>query len=178
MKILSERLVNKNVHISFGQVSAYTDACKSIEGSCFGNNEFAHEIVSYYKILDEETFGERNPLPYPEPRLNYCCADYVNSFVIDSEGYMYKCWNNVGDTESAVANINDEMLDILTDKNAEWTEYSPIVDEKCNACEVLPICMGGCPYNRRFVKNTTTCDLIKYNIKDVMLEYYKRLKEE
>lgn len=178
LRVLKVKLISNKVHISFGQVSAYTEACKSIEGSCFANNEFAKEIVQYYKIIEEEGFGEHNPLPYPEPRYNYCCADLINSFVIDTDGYMYKCWNEVGDNDRSIGNVNDPDLQIVSYKNAFWTENNPLIESKCKNCEVLPICMGGCPYNKLISKNDITCDLIKYNIRDVMLDYYNKLKED
>ena len=33
---------------------------------------------------------------YPRLTNNFCGADLKNSYVIDSEGLLYKCWNDVG----------------------------------------------------------------------------------
>lgn len=176
LEILSDRLIDKNVKISFGQVTAYTDACKTIENNCFNNAEFAKKIVELYDYLEKYGFSEYNDFPYPEVKLNYCCAELLNSFVIDPEGYLYKCWNEVGNTSSAVGNICDENFDILGYKNGRWIKRNPIYDEKCSKCQLLPICMGGCPHNDMVLNNRGVCDMIKYNIEETMLKYYNMLK--
>lgn len=174
---LAERLLNKNVRITFGQVTAYTEACSSIEGSCYNNGEFAKQIIKYYGILKAYGFHKANPFPYPEAKLNYCCAELLNAFVIDHEGYLYKCWNLVGDVEKAVGNINDQAFDISGYQNGQWVSRNPIDTERCKDCSLLPLCVGGCPYVTAIEKSSCKCDLIKYNIEDVMLTYYHYAKE-
>lgn len=175
LKILSERLISKDVKISFGQVTASTDACKSIESSCYNNKEFAKEILNYYSLLTEYGFDKYNKFPYPQLMLNYCCAELINSFVIDHEGYMYKCWNEIGNHESSVGNISDTSYDLTNYRNAKWVERNPISYDDCKNCALLPVCMGGCPHNDISLKNNHKCDMIKYNNRDIMLNYYKVL---
>ena len=175
--ILSNRLHSKDVKITFGQVSAYTEACKGIETSCYNNGEFATELLKYYELLWKHGFADANPFPYPEAKVNYCCADLANSFVVDHEGYLYKCWNEVGNTESSVGNLNDGIYDISNFKNGKWVLRNPIMSEKCSKCNLLPVCMGGCPHNAVVLKRENACDLIKFNVEDVMLKYYNLLKD-
>lgn len=176
LEILSEKLVSKDVKISFGQVTASTDACKSIESSCYNNKEFAKEVLYYYTLLKEHGFDKFNKFPYPQLMLNYCCAELINSFVIDHEGYMYKCWNEVGNYKSSVGNISDGSYDLTNFRNAKWVERNPIDYDDCRNCALLPVCMGGCPHNDVILKNKNKCDMIKYNNRDIMLNYYKLLK--
>lgn len=175
--ILDERLVNKNVKITFGQVTAYTEACRTIEGDCYNNGEFAVKLLQYYNILAKYGFDEYNEFPYPEVKLNYCCAELMNSFVIDPEGYLYKCWNEVGNISGAVGNIKNDLYDVTCYKNGKWLKRNPFDNSKCINCSLLPVCMGGCPHNDMVLHNDNVCDMIKYNIKDIMLKYYEMNKE-
>lgn len=177
IKILSERLHSKNIRITFGQVSAYTEACKAIESSCYNNGEFAIELLKYYETLWKYGFSESNPFPYPESKVNYCCAELTNSFVVDHEGYLYKCWNEVGNIKSAVGNVNNGIYDVSNYKNGQWVLRNPIIEEKCSNCNLLPVCMGGCPHNDIVLKTDNICDLIKYNVKDIMIKYYNLSKD-
>ncbi len=174
--ILSDQLHSKDVKITFGQVSAYTEACKSIESSCYNNGEFAMELLKYYELLWKYGFADANPFPYPEAKINYCCAELTNSFVVDHEGYLYKCWNEVGNIESAVGNLNDGIYDVSDNRNGFWILRNPILKEKCSKCNLLPVCMGGCPHNDVVLKNDNACDLIKYNVREIMLKYYNLSK--
>lgn len=175
--ILDERLVNKDVKITFGQVTAYTEACRTIEGDCYNNGEFAVKLLQYYNILVKYGFDEYNEFPYPEVKLNYCCAELMNSFVIDPEGYLYKCWNEVGNISGAVGNIKNDLYDVTCYKNGKWLKRNPFDNSKCINCSLLPVCMGGCPHNDMILHNNNVCDMIKYNIKDIMLKYYEMSKE-
>lgn len=173
LSILSEKLVSKKVKISFGQVTAYTEACKSIENSCYDNQEFSIEILKYYLLLEKYGFHEYNNYPYPRLMLNYCCAELINSFVVDHEGYLYKCWNEVGNILHNVGNVSEIPYDLTNSKNAKWVERRPYLTAACSECSILPVCMGGCPYNDIVLKQGNKCDMVKYNNKEIMIKYYK-----
>lgn len=176
VKILSERLVSHDVAITFGQVTAYTKVCKGIETSCYGNGEFAMQLLKYYGLLQQYGFGGSNKFPYPKAKLNYCCAEYLNSFVVDHEGYVYKCWNEVGRIERALGNMTGGKFDISCAKNGVWMARNPIAAEKCQECSLLPVCMGGCPYNDMVQGVGNVCGHERYNLKDTMLRYYDAAK--
>lgn len=174
---LHEKLITEDIKITFGQVTAYTEACRSVESSCYNNAEFAKKMAVYYGILRRHGFQKANPFPYPSAKLNYCCAELLNSYVVDHEGYMYKCWNDVGNTSHSIGNINDEHFDPYGYRNGDWLITDTIQSEPCKTCNILPLCVGGCPFNRREGNYDSNCDLIKYNIEDVMLTYYNYAKE-
>lgn len=174
-EILSQRLISRSVKISFGQVSAYTEACKSVESQCYNNSEFSSKIIDLYAMLNRYGFsGCNNSILYPRISLNYCCAELLNSFVVDHEGYLYKCWNVVGMTEHSVGRLEEKEYDITCEKNARWVERNPIINLECKKCELLPICMGGCPYEETVLGKKCECNTFKYNIEDIMFNYLKR----
>ena len=169
---LSKRLYNKRVKISFGHVSAYTEACKSIESTCYDNIEYAHKILEYYAALRKYGFDEYNFPFYPMPKFLSCCAETANSFVVDQKGYLYKCWNEVGQVENAIANINDEV-NLFNVMHAKWLGINPLVDKDCKDCLILPACMGGCPFMRlQGHKKSNLCDLSKFNLNEIVKLMY------
>ena len=44
-------------------------------------------------------------------KTKYCGADNIGTFVLDPEGYMYKCWCDVGETLRAVGNVLETHIE-------------------------------------------------------------------
>ena len=172
ISFLEKNLISKKVAITFGQVTASTSVCRAIESSCFNNITFAKRLKKYYAILHKYGFEELNPYPYPTTKFNYCCADLLNSFVTDPEGYLYKCWNDVGVISESVGNINDPTLDIFSWKNGQKIKHLDPIPSKCSKCAVLPICAGGCSHNGN-KRSKAVCGLERYSIIDTMKIYYE-----
>lgn len=45
---------------------------------------------------------------YPKPRGNYCSADQINGFVVDSDGSLYKCLSDIGYPERKIGTLDSE----------------------------------------------------------------------
>ena len=93
--------------IDFGKVSTFTEVCKSIEKSCFDNEEYADLLLPLTDNIINMGFDVNKMNIYPQVKYNYCCADYINSFVIDVDGFIYKCWNHVGVKEKSCGHISE-----------------------------------------------------------------------
>lgn len=172
--ILEKSLINRNVTIYFGQVKSFTKACSAISEQCLDNSEFAKNLLEYYSLLFKYDIVNEKTFPYPESMYNYCSSQIFNSYVIDPKGYLYKCWNLIGDKEHSIGNINDLKIDLTSYKHGKWL-CKDVINVECEKCNILPICLGGCPALRQ--KIGEKCDLIKYNIDDILIETYKQLKE-
>ncbi|KKY00429.1 radical SAM protein [Paraclostridium benzoelyticum] len=167
----------KDARISLGHVSAYTDACSGIASNCLNTEEYSQEDIKYQKILFERGYKSSGEYPYyPSIKANYCCADSIGAYVIDPEGYMYKCWNDVGNVKRTVGNITTINTDIDEKMHALNTEYimwSPFENERCIECELLPICMGGCPYNG-LIDNNPKCEKWKFSLEQTIIATYEQ----
>lgn len=170
----------EDIHINFGQVTAYTEACSSIAGSCLNTEEYSEASINLQKLLHAKGFTADDYPYYPGIKGNYCCADQVNAYVVDPDGFMFKCWNNIGMVEEAVGNIleveNPKMKHVA--ENINWMSNNPFEGE-CLDCKLLPICMGGCPYLKK-QSGVRSCEKWKYNFES-MLRYtyeYKIKKHE
>lgn len=132
------------------------------KSACFNNSEFA--------VLEQQfSCSKKNRIrnSYPYPKHTVCVADNNNAIVVDAEGFLYRCWMEIGKKERSIGNIKE-----VEGKNEqvlyEYVLYDDTGNEKCKKCKYLPICLGGCPYNR--IANDNNCILYKYSM-DRYMEY-------
>jgi uncharacterized protein len=170
----------KEVLINLGRVTAYTEACLSVAESCLSVEEYADHDLKFQRLFHERGFYVDCYPFYPGIKGNYCCADAQSSFVLDPEGYMYKCWNDVGNISEAVGNIrpgNRVANEKMMMNNIEYLFWSPFDFEQCRECNILPICMGGCPYQGK-QDERPQCEKWKYNLTNILKLTYERNKKQ
>ena len=97
------------------------------------------------KAIEERYATDKSCLTqvYPKRIDNYCGAQRINNFVIDPEGYLYTCWNNVGIIEKSFGDVRSGL--VLNENYTNWLLSEPA--PKCYECPFLPICQGGCPHD-------------------------------
>ena len=180
LDVLAERIDRREaLKIDFGQVSPFTDICKSIESDCYNNEQFADVMIPLYAKVLARGFTVNKMAVYPAPRVNFCCVDYVNSFVVDNHGNLYRCWNHVGNLKRSSGNVNDGDNLTLERNYLTWIQWNPIRYSKCRECNCLPLCMGGCPdAMRNSINKQPVCGTVKYNLDKVLEHYYNQLKGE
>ena len=78
------------------------------------------------------------------PIRRFCTGQYDNYFIIDLLGDVYRCDGRVGEKGHVQFNLFDDKstwkLDAIT--------FDATRDEKCSACELLPVCQGNCIWER------------------------------
>lgn len=88
---------------------------------------------------------------YPSRFFLECGMRNVLCMAFDPEGYVYKCWELIGNKEYAVGKLSGEgKLEITNSVNYNRQMYGadPLADPVCIKCKYLPICNGGCPIQR------------------------------
>ncbi|WP_416044965.1 radical SAM protein (plasmid) [Clostridium tyrobutyricum] len=173
----------EDISIYFGQVTPLTKACKSVAHSCYTKQNFSEILIKLQKKLN--TFGFKSYMDsiyYPSIKGNYCCADHINSFIIDPEGYIYKCMSDIGDKKCTIGNIKEKDFEknIINYKFLDYMTFSAPESYKCKNCKLLPVCMGGCPSLRNNNK-MVHCDIWNYNLPEIInniYSYYKQYPEE
>jgi len=116
---------------------------------------------------------------YPAGNLHsICVATSHNGFVVGPRGELYKCWEDVGKPEMVIGDVAAE--EPITDP-ALRALYAlgtdPYADPECLACNVLPICGGGCANKRLRAKHfheegLTYCSPYKEHLTAYLEEYY------
>jgi len=106
---------------------------------------------------------------YPSFRLGGCSADHVNTFIIGTDGELYKCWVEVGQKDKVIGHINEPTLNLS--RLSEFIVGSDMFnDEKCVSCQLLPICDGGCELYRINSKvDGSPYDICPYAVEDIPL---------
>lgn len=175
---LKERNIYQDVFCYLGLVT-------SANGQCRNCTCMTSEMYSKFNL--EFMFHNEMPLQsfYPKPTGNYCGADYVLGYVIDSDGYVYKCWSDVGISERCTMTLDDLLeqqntnADVfISDTQSQsvmnaYMLFDPTADNKCSECKYLPICMGGCPHSR--LENNQICEQYRYNIDEFLQEYARKI---
>lgn len=154
--------------IAFGYVKANTENSDKIESTCMSMQEYSVEVLEFQRKLDECGFCAQEYPNYPGIKGNYCGADSISTYVIDPEGYKYKCWNEVGCIEQAVGNVLwslEEYTEEMVNRDLQYMTHYPWEKGKCVNCEVLPICMGGCPFDY-IERKKISCERWKYSLID------------
>ena len=137
-----EKKWTDRVFFYLAPVENYTDNCYFSNTNCLSDEEFGRldlEIVKKMYQLKPDMIRKNL---YPVRKNNFCAAVTFGNYVVDPEGYLYTCWNVIGQKERAVGNIIENK--IMSNEYLKWITYEP--DKKCVECSVFPICMGGCPY--------------------------------
>lgn len=178
LQYLSNTLHTKNVYIGFAKVSACTDACSSVAKDCFSSEEFSKKYFDLYDLIVKYGFDKSTPLPYAQPKLNYCGADVYNAFVIDPSGFIYKCWHDVGNKALAIGTVDNVEYALSSPYCEKWLFKDALRSVDCCNCSVLPLCGGGCPSENFYNNRISYCDEIKYNISEIIIKnYYNQLKK-
>jgi uncharacterized protein len=171
MDDIKKRGLQEKVKVYFAQVETYTDACTNISGSCYSSQEYSALEVGLYRQAIAKGFGITR---YPRPILGgYCTADRVSALVVAPNGLLFKCWNQIsGERSEAVGDLLDKTMDPEHQaNNEEWLAWDPFEKKECVDCSILPLCMGGCPYNaKRFTKSQDKghCASWKYHLQDML----------
>jgi len=112
----------------------------------------------------------------PKIVKNYCAADSDHSLMVGPMGELYQCWDDFGDPQKVVGNIRSTIR-LNKDYVESYTAFDPTIHPKCSQCNVLPLCMGGCPKQRLLHGGVPQCGSYKYNLSDWVKTYAKQKDE-
>ncbi len=177
MPMLFDQLDNAGlqgkISIYFAPVIPYTSVCTDVASECISGYSWSKAQVQLQVMALERGYGG---MGLPQPKSNVCMADGNKGFVISPNGLVYKCWSDVTDPEKAVFDLmtQDQTASML--KNVErWRNWTPFNFSDCSGCQVLPLCMGGCPYLSQ-KNNSGNCSELKFNLRERLITYYFAFK--
>ncbi len=171
VKLLTKKNLIEKVKPYLGKVTSdddKSDICKQ----CYSTNEFAVEDLRFSQNNSNNITWMSK---YPDLKSNYCGADMINSFVINSDGSLYKCWNDIGQENKSIGNVCDEFVIPKTSLLHNYLLYDP-TEEKCKTCKLLPICMGGCPQSS--LENKENCSVFKSAMNEYLAFTAKKIINE
>ena len=172
--------LHEKARMYFGFLEPATSVCANISENCHSPEDFSKAEIEYFRLMLERGFSIDK---LPRPITNFCLAQTINGVVLDHEGDLYKCLNHIGDKSRSMGNIRDKY-DYNHPNFTRLFRIDPFHDEVCRECNILPICLGGCPSRRadRKVGAEKMCEAWKHNLPEMLeiiaLSRYRRLKPE
>ena len=151
-------------------IESTTDKCSSVSHTCLSRREF-HEFA---RTVHAKTPYQQPFVGFPETKPHFCGLLSRNSFAIDPEGYVSKCWETLGNRDRSIGHVAEP----LTWENTvwrEWLTHDPVSSEStCPKCKFLPICMGGCPeVVMTQGRSENVCDHLKWEVEDRLMSATK-----
>jgi uncharacterized protein len=117
--------------------------CISISNCMNKKNEVAFWIEQFEKHRNDKINY------YPSLMgIEDCAATGLYNWIVGPEGELYKCWNDVGENNKIIGSIINNSITNVQLLSRYIVGVDPTEDIKCRNCFYLPICGGGCPYNR------------------------------
>jgi uncharacterized protein len=167
--------LRERINIYFGLIEPLSSACANITDNCFNMFEYSKIETEFFRLLFDRGFRVDK---LPSPVSNHCITQSVSGFVMDHEGYLYRCYNHIGDRSLSMGTIHDS-IDYYNHNFLNLFRFDPFAEAQCRECDILPICMGGCP-SRRCEQDTPDEDLCaswKHNLPQ-MLEIIALSKQQ
>jgi uncharacterized protein len=171
---LNDRSILDRLCVHFAQVTASGAACASVRDRCFTDREFSRNLVDLYRKL----FAMGIPLvDYPEVFSGgHCGAVTENSFVVSPTGQLFQCWEQLSmDPAESTGDIFTDKIDSRQQSNLDgYRNWDPFDMAECKSCDILPLCMGGCPLHgmRNNDADKGDCSPFKHNLRDMLVLRY------
>lgn len=160
INILRKNNLEKHVLPYIAMVESYSNSYN--DEKCLHAEAFSQMELNYKTKYDNKANKYLLNM-YPREKRNYCGADSDNSYVVNFDGKLYKCWADIGYNELSIGDLDN--INENSEIYREYMLYDPTYDMDCYDCKYLPICMGGCP-NRRLRRSTNRCTNLKYQMKE------------
>lgn len=153
----------ENVSMSFGQVFQVDGACQDISTTCMATREFSGFLVRTYKTALDMGFKHTS---YPSRMLGNCGAISTSSALVEPNGDVQNCWETVGHGDKRTGVLGPDGIE-QEGNYVKWVGWSPF-NEQCLACDIMPLCMGGCPYRSVYPTDLGKCLSWRYNLVQVL----------
>lgn len=162
------RVIRDKSRVSFspGQVVNYEDE----NPACLTKKEYAAIIPECMRQCAKHNLPFSQKSSLPKIRASYCTAPQPCSFVIDPEGFVYKCWNDIGIQDYSIGDIYGLIDGGLCEEfsRSEWGRYNHMNYASCRDCGLLPVCAGGCPRGTVHFGRSPECEPCRYVIGELL----------
>jgi len=159
LKEIIKGLENPNIDIYASPVEDINKDTVNKVSEFMSTNEFEEFTI---KLCDD---GSLSPEDFSvmDDRYCFCTAETENCYVVDELGNFYKCWDEVGRPEHKCFNILDSE-NINYSIIAKYVADDPFSDIKCKDCKFLPLCFGGCKFQKNNL-NKSVCGFTDESLK-------------
>lgn len=167
--ILDKKWHERNINFYLAPVTNCQEACNLDVSQVLSMDEFSKIESEYLDYLIDNNVIKVLSNKYPQYTPIGCMAECLNSYIIDPNGDLYKCTQEIGIKEKVVG-------DIFTGLKMNKESFNYLFSQEpleCNECNLLPICHGGCVTQRFKNGNKPYCYTNKATIKNNLFKMYK-----
>lgn len=175
MKVLAAH----NLQECFVYVACVRSYSKKEDGSTFTTEEFSDVVIRFAKLLKKYGFGFYLDSCYPHFLFSSCGAGTESNLLIDPDGYLYRCFVELGHMDCHYGNILNENLKSNVNwhmNNIKYLACSPFDKQECANCKVLPLCLGGCRYYT-LKTGKPDCSVWKYKLTEAIKVFCDLIKD-
>lgn len=114
------------------------------------NENLVESKIQIAKIVASLELKNEMKNVFSQPFHSLCYASKPNMFIIDYDGAILKCTLKLDDDFNKIGQVEEEgVFNILHQKHAPWVVRYNFLNDKCEECNILPICFGGlCPLGK------------------------------
>lgn len=178
LEILKKEGLAGKVKPYLAQVVADGATCGNIHELCFSSEDFSKmEIEVYREAARRKLHIVRYPFKLPG---SYCSADRLNAFVVAPNGLLFKCWHEVTmEPDRAIGSLLDEKEPYHEYNEDYWLKWDALEKSGCRACDVLPMCVGGCPLEalKYPERDRGACEHYRYHLEPLLELRYQAMKQ-
>lgn len=162
--------IHPSAHVYPARMECFPETNGSNDSAELSCKEFAKEIQLPFILSEDEA-------PEMPSKFFSCQAERANSYAIDERGNLYKCWNQIGDLSASYGNVKTYPDKVDMQNLLMYMGHDILEDKECADCIVLPLCMGGCAYQRMY-KHRKQCIVEKYCLDDVIKAVWNKSRSE
>ena len=105
-------------------------------------------------------------------RRYFCAAELENSYVVDEQGNFYKCWDEIGKPDRVCFHVSDPEA-VNPAPLVQYVADDPFGDPVCSACRFLPLCFGGCRFQKHLL-GSRACNFTDETLSAFLIAKYLR----
>jgi uncharacterized protein len=166
LDILKARGLGKEVLCDFVPVAPLTSSCHMNCFSVAPDDELWDTMKKVSKEALDRGLGLRLSSIIT---ARHCSFDDVNSFVVDTDGKMYKCGMEEEQCIGQLDAADPRKIELDYLPWVKWTAMDPFADSECRECRVLPLCMGGCTFKGLRFGKESKCPVWKDHPEEYIL---------
>lgn len=173
-----EGIAEKEVKLYFHPVWNYKTTNDKTD---YTPNEKIHLTVQNFSVLESQWlnyakvkgFKIRDPFHFGN---SGCSAVQKNSYIIESNGHVKKCNNDIGKPGTAFTTITSPGH-VDTHNLDVWENYQP--EKECKSCVFLPVCYSHCPHRNMYSpeEKADKCPSFKYNWQTTLPLFLEQRKD-
>jgi radical SAM additional 4Fe4S-binding domain len=173
LDMLEEYKLTSKVLLSVARLESFEFVCRNAKDMTLSPEEYAMAYTGLVKMIVDK--GIQTEV-IPRSHVISCSSVTQWGFLIGPDGMMYKCMEVLGNESECVGRLGEPVK--VSDGSAKWLNWDILRQEKCRSCNILPLCLGGCP-RKALVKDELTnsedsCSPLKYNLPELVKLTYRQ----